>query len=141
MQPNLLPSIRGAELNTNEARAGLWIEEIRGGRGWESFTLQVCYPINNTKSIHSLCPLFQDILNDSRDRVDLRVHGAVCHLDGAASRLPLHVRLRPPRLLQVREVRDVSSSVFTQTQRQKYSAPTCQLRVSLDVTGRWNVAD
>ena len=116
MQPNLLPCIRGAELNANEARAGLWIEEIRGGRGWESFTLQVCL-INNTKSIHSLRPLFQDILNDSRDRVDLRVHGAVCHLDGAASRLPLHVRLRPPRLLQVREVRDVSSSVFRHRER------------------------
>ena len=131
MQPNLLPSIRGAELNTNEAGAGLWIEEIRGGRGWESFTLQVCYPTNNTKSTHSLRPSFQDILNDSRDRVDLRVHGAVCHLDGAASRLPLHVRLRPPRLLQVRHYHMSESD----------QSPSCQLLVSLDVTGRRNVAD
>ena len=45
---------------------------------------------------------FQDILNDSGDCCDLRVHCAVRHLHGAADSLPLHVRLRPPRLLQVR---------------------------------------
>ena len=52
-QHNLLPSIRGAELNTNAARAGLRIEELWGRRGWESFTLQVCYPY---KSVFPLIP-------------------------------------------------------------------------------------